>query len=89
MSTATTWHIELFLSEDGHATRAEAVLHTNAGTEVRHTGVARRNPKDRDIPEIGEELAASRALAGLAHDLFEATVADVEQNIGTEATITS
>ncbi|KRF34490.1 hypothetical protein ASG94_16710 [Nocardioides sp. Soil805] len=75
------WHIELYLVEDGTTTRADAVLRTSAGTEVRHSGVARRNPADRDVPEIGEELAACRALTGLAHDLLESTVSDVEGNV--------
>lgn len=83
-----TWHVELYVYEDGHTTKADAVLRTSAGTELRHSGTARRNPIDRDIPEIGDELAVSRALAGLAHDLLEATIQDVEQNIGAEATIT-
>ncbi len=78
---STRWHIELYLMEDGTTTRAEAVLRTSAGTEVRHAGVARRHPGDRDVPEIGEELAACRALTGLAHDLLESTVADVEGNV--------
>jgi hypothetical protein len=86
MKTAQ-WHIELYLTEDGRTTRADAVLRTSAGTEVRHSGVARRSPDDRDVPEIGEELAACRALTGLAHDLFEASVADVEDNVGTDAQI--
>jgi len=77
----TTWHVEIYLYEDGNQTRATAVLRTTAGTELRHEGTARRNPKDTAVPEIGEELATSRALSGLAHDLFEATVADVEQNV--------
>ena len=81
MSRTTSWHVEIFLYEDGERTRAEAVLRTSAGTELRHEGIARRNPEDSEVPEIGEELAASRALGGLAHDLFEATLADVEQNV--------
>jgi hypothetical protein len=72
-----TWHVEIYLYEDDNTTRAEAVLRTDAGTELRHAGVARRNPADRDIPEIGDELAACRAVTGLAHDLLEATVTDV------------
>lgn len=83
----TQWHIELYLTEDGRTTRADAVLRTSAGTEARYSGVARRSPEDRDVPEIGEELAACRALTGLAHDLFEAAVADVEDNVGTDAQI--
>jgi len=82
---AKRWHIELYLFEDGTKTRADAVLRTSAGTEVRHSGIARRNPSDRDVPEIGEELAACRALTGLAQDLFEATVVDVEENIHGDA----
>jgi hypothetical protein len=31
------------------------------------------------VPEIGDELAAARALFDLAHRLLEATVRDIEQ----------
>ncbi|GAA1974792.1 DUF1876 domain-containing protein [Nocardioides panacihumi] len=72
-----TWHVEIYLYEDENVTRAEAVLRTDVGTELRHRGVARRNPADRDVPEIGDELAACRAVTGLAHDLLEATLTDV------------
>jgi hypothetical protein len=75
-----TWHVTLHLFEEDQHTRAEAVLRTDAGTEIRHEGSANRHPRDRDVPEIGDELAASRALNGLAHDLLEATVADVWAN---------
>jgi hypothetical protein len=81
MERTATWHIEVFLYEDVDRTRAEAVLRTSAGTELRHEGVARRNPKDTEVPEIGEELATARAFSGLALDLFEATVSDIEQNV--------
>ena len=74
------WHIELYLSEDGRTTRAEAVLRTSAGTELRHSGVARRNPGDRDVPEIGDELAVCRALSALAHELLDASIADIQAN---------
>ena len=75
-----TWHVEVYLYEQEGTTRAEAVLRTDAGTEVRHEGLARRNPGDRDIPEIGDELAVCRALSGLANDLLVATIADVHAN---------
>lgn len=81
MEHTTKWQVEIHLSEDGDRTRATAVLRTSAGTELRHEGVAKRNPKDTDVPEIGEELAAARALSGLAHDLLEATVSDIEGNV--------
>jgi hypothetical protein len=76
-----TWHVDVHLSEDGERTRALAILKTDAGTEVRHEGYARRNPSDPDVPEIGDELATCRALQGLAQDLLEASVADVEENM--------
>jgi hypothetical protein len=77
-----TWHVDvnLFEQEDGR-TRAEARLRTDAGTELHHEGLARRSPGDRDVPEIGAELATCRALSGLAQDLLEATIADVRANV--------
>jgi hypothetical protein len=75
-----TWHVTIDLFEQDDLTRARAVLHTDAGPDVQHEGVARRRPGDRDVPEIGDELAACRALAGLAHDLLDAAIADVQMN---------
>jgi hypothetical protein len=82
-----TWNVAVELSEDGSTTRAVAVLRTDAGTELRHVGTARRNPADPDIPEIGDELATCRALTGLAQDLLEATVSDIEANVGGEVDV--
>ena len=75
-----TWHVTINLFEEEALTRADAVLHTDAGPDVRHSALARRHPADRDVPEIGDELAACRALAGLAHDLLDAAIADVAVN---------
>ena len=75
-----TWQLHLDLAEGDETTRAEVVLRTDAGTVLRHVGTARRHPGDRDVPEIGDELAVCRALSGLAHDLLDATVADVRAN---------
>ena len=75
-----TWHVTINLFDDGGLTTAKAVLHTDAGPDLRHAGTARRHPGDRDVPEIGSELAACRALSGLAHDLLDASIADVQVN---------
>jgi hypothetical protein len=75
-----TWHVDVHLFEQNGKTRAEAVLHTDAGTEIRHEGMARKRPGDRDVPEIGDELATCRALSGIVHELLEATILDVEAN---------
>lgn len=83
---AKTWNVEIYLTEDGAQTRAEAVLRTDAGTELRRTGTARRSPRDQDVPEIGDELATCRALNELTHALFEASVMDVEDNVRGDAT---
>jgi hypothetical protein len=76
-----TWNVDVYLFEgDEGQTHAEAVLRTQAGTELRHVGTAYKSPTDREVPEIGDELAVCRALNGLAHDLLDATVLDVQQN---------
>ena len=84
-----TWKVTIQLSEDGQRTRAVAVLQTDAGPDLRHEALAMRNPDDRDVPEIGDELAVSRALSGLSQDLLEAAVADVAQNVGATPTFRS
>lgn len=75
-----TWHLHVDLFEEDDHTRAEAVLRTDAGTELRHLGTARRSPDDRDVPEIGDELAVCRALQGLANQLLDASIADIQAN---------
>ncbi len=84
-----SWSAEIFLSEDGPQTRAEVVLRTDTGTELRHEGFARRNPVDPDVPAIGDELATARALSGLAHELLEASIADIEANVHRPVNLTS
>jgi Rv2632c-like len=77
MSTAKRWTVEVFIDEhDGH-TYAEARLHRGAGEPLVGVGRAALNPADRDIPEIGAELAAARALSDLGHRLLLAAAADI------------
>lgn len=78
MSTTNKWSVEIYLDEHESQTRAEARLHTADNTHLVGTGLARLNPADRDVPEIGDELAASRALADLAHQLLDAAADDIE-----------
>ena len=78
MSTAKKWTVEIHIDEHRSKTRAEARLHTADRTHLVGVGLARLNPADRDVPEIGDELAASRALADLAHLLLDAAVNDIE-----------
>ncbi|MEU8847452.1 DUF1876 domain-containing protein [Streptomyces sp. NPDC048564] len=67
------WTVRIHITEDGDDTRAEAVLTTQDTPDdmqaVTGRGTAHRNPVDRSVPEIGDELAASRALQDLASRL--------------------
>jgi hypothetical protein len=78
-----TWKvvIHLFDADDlragGDVTKAHAVLTTSAGTTLHGFGRARRAPQDLDVPEIGDELAAARALRDLADRLLRATSDDI------------
>ncbi|GLY06452.1 dsRBD fold-containing protein [Actinoplanes sp. NBRC 101535] len=76
-----TWTVQITIDEreDERRTRAVAVLRTEARPQVRGEGTARRAPRDREIPEIGDELAAARALADLAYQLLDVTAADIEE----------
>lgn len=75
--------IDLFgnadVASDKHVTAAHAVLTTSAGNRIEGFGRARLNPQDRDVPEIGEELAAARALRHVADKLLRATSDDLSE----------
>ncbi|MGW5162447.1 DUF1876 domain-containing protein [Nonomuraea wenchangensis] len=75
---AKQWSVQIYLAEDGDDTKARAVLTTRDGSGLTGMGRARRNPSDRAVPEIGDELAASRALADLAGKLATVTQRDIE-----------
>lgn len=81
MDTAKRWTVDIYIGEHGdeRQTRAEARLRTGDRTDLRGVGVARRNPHDREVPEIGDELAVARALDDLAQRLREAAAGDIEQ----------
>lgn len=79
MDTIKRWRVDIVIDEHDGRTRAEARLHSRDETGLAGTGLARRNPRDVEVPEIGDELAVSRALADLAHQLLDAVVADIEQ----------
>jgi hypothetical protein len=83
-SHVKNWRVELYLFEQGAATMAHAVLHTDAPTELDSRGEAHRNPGDADVPEIGDEVAAARALRRLADRLLGVASADIEAVEGHE-----
>jgi hypothetical protein len=74
---AKTWSVEIFISEEDHVTRARAVLRTEFGQQVSGEGMARHNPRDPAIPEIGDEVAAARALRNLGDVLLGVSAEDI------------
>lgn len=82
MMETKSWTVTITIDEhDGH-TRALARLHTRDTDRLTGIGLARLNPADHEVPEIGDELAVARALADLANRLLAGTAADVGANTG-------
>jgi uncharacterized protein DUF1876 len=77
MSVLTS-HADIVFIEEGDRTRAEAVLDLG-GMHFYGLGDARRAAGDPDLPIVGEELSASRALSDLAHKLLDAAAARIEK----------
>jgi hypothetical protein len=74
-----TWHVELFIDEDERTTTARAVLHTEAPKHKEGLGLAVKAPHDLAVPEIGDEVAAARALRNLADALLETAAGDIAE----------
>lgn len=71
------WSVGVSVDEHADHTRATVWL---AG-DVRNLtgiGVARRNPHDHDVPEIGDELAVARAVSDLAAQLLKVAAGDIQ-----------
>jgi len=78
MQSHPVWRLEITFTEDDRATRADVLL--DVGDHHHHGwGRAKRNPSDDDVPVIGEEIAAARALIRLAHQLLGAAETDIEE----------
>jgi Rv2632c-like len=77
MAMMKRWSVDLFIDENDDHTYAEARLHTGDDTHLTGVGRASRNPADYPVPEIGDELAAARALNDLGHKLLMATAGDI------------
>jgi hypothetical protein len=77
MTTANTWPVEISVHEEDGKTRAEARLIKEDLDMIGH-GLARRNPHDQEVTQIGEEIAAARALSDLAHQLLDQAAWQIE-----------
>ena len=74
------WGIQIEISESGNDTHVRAMLATMNGTTIEGIGHARRNPHDRLVPEIGDELAAGRALIDLGSRLVQIAGTDIAKS---------
>ncbi len=69
--------VDVSIDERPRRTRAKARVHWR-GRDLVGVGIARLNPADRNIADIGDELAVARALSNLSNQLFAATASDIE-----------
>jgi hypothetical protein len=67
---STEVDIRLHFSEDDDHTEARVTL-VLRGATFTGWGRSRRNPVDPNVPMVGEELAAARALSDLGHKLLD------------------
>jgi uncharacterized protein DUF1876 len=75
------WGIQIDIRENRKDTHVRAVLTTMNGLTIEGSGHARRNPRDRAVPEIGDELAAGRALIELGHRLVQLATAEIAESV--------
>ena len=78
MNVNDEWSVSLSIAETDGQTRAEARLVMPGGEQLAGHGQARRNPADREVPRIGAQLAAARALSDLAGQLVHAAATAIE-----------
>ncbi|MEY9211100.1 DUF1918 domain-containing protein [Thermobifida halotolerans] len=87
MHTAKRWNVDVVVSEENEdgsvRTLAEARPVSGEWANLRGHGEARKHPEDVDVPEIGDELAVSRALSDLAHKLRQVAADDIVDRTGT------
>jgi hypothetical protein len=76
--------VEMTFEEDIDHTEVRANM-VPRGARFTGFGRARRNPADPNLPMVGEELAAARALSDLTHKLVEAAAEAISEREGRPA----
>ena len=75
---AKTWSVAVLISEEDSVTKARAVLvNDETQHDVQGQGVAWAHPGEPNVPEIGDEIATSRALSALSDALLQTALRDV------------
>jgi hypothetical protein len=80
-----TWDVRITLVESGGSTTAEATVVNGPSDPLRAVGHARKAPEDPEVPQIGDEIAAGRALRRLADRLLTVAESDVSAAVGHKA----
>lgn len=88
MSNIRVWTVEIVFTEEGESTRADAILE-GGPTRYRGWGQAQRNPRDPDVPRIGGEIAAARALEDLVKKLLATAEDEIAEHMGERVSIHS
>jgi hypothetical protein len=71
------WRVEITFTEADERTRADAILEL-ASQRFHGFGQAKKAPRDPNVPVVGQELAAARALSDLSHQLVHAAAERIE-----------
>jgi hypothetical protein len=71
------WQVTVSFTESDDRTRADAILEL-AEQRFHGFGQAKRSPGDPNVPVVGQDLAAARALSDLGHQLISAAAARIE-----------
>lgn len=71
------WTVDISIDEHEGLTRAKARLRWRE-KELVGVGLARLNPADRNVPEIGDELSVARALSDLGKRMLKVSTHDIE-----------
>ncbi|MFI6426184.1 dsRBD fold-containing protein [Promicromonospora sp. NPDC050880] len=82
---ALTWDVRITVVESGDSTTAEAMVMNGPPESLRGVGHARKAPQDPEVPMIGDEIAAGRALRRLADRLLAVAESDVSAAVGHKA----
>ncbi len=81
--------LDMRVVEAESRTTADASMTTGGGQVVHGHGTARRHPDDPDVPQIGDEIAAARALSELAHNLLDTAAHEIGDDQHTRVHLTA
>jgi hypothetical protein len=82
-----TWQIEVQLYESDRGCTAHAVLRSGEAPPLHGDGQAHRREGEPNVPEIGDEIAAARALHHLADHLLATASSDLSTALHSPTTL--